>query len=138
MMAEPHAPSAGESLRFEVNLQQRINTFVALETARRSICCYTADPCDCKYGGEHPAYPGTEATGCPELRDLIFVFWFCAATLNPIVLYELGTWSVSDKKIAIGVEPGYQREQDVRIQTSLVRPDVTVVSSLDDLAREIL
>jgi hypothetical protein len=53
------------------------------------------------------------------------------------VLYELGTWTSSDKPIAIGIEPGYQREQDVRIQTALARPGTPVVSSLLDLAREI-
>lgn len=66
------------------------------------------------------------------------VFWFCAATLNPIVLYELGAWSMTDKPIVVGIEPGYQREQDVRIQTALVRPDVPIVTSLLDLARTLI
>jgi hypothetical protein len=65
--------------------------------------------------------------------DLI-LFWFCAATLNPIVLYEMGAWSMTDKPIAIGVEPGYARAQDVVIQTKLTRPDVKICSSLRDLA----
>lgn len=68
-----------------------------------------------------------------RLADRI-LFWFPAATLCPIVLYELGAWSMSDKRLAIGIEPGYQREQDVRIQTALVRPDVPIVSTLEDLA----
>lgn len=66
------------------------------------------------------------------------LFWFPAATLCPIVLYELGAWSQTFKPIAVGVEPGYQREQDVRIQTRLVRPEVQVVSTIPDLVQEIL
>jgi hypothetical protein len=62
------------------------------------------------------------------------IFWFCAATLCPIVLYELGAWSMTDKPLTIGIEPGYERERDVRIQTALVRPDVPVVASLEELA----
>lgn len=70
-MSDQFKPSGLEALRFESELQYRIQTFVVLETARREICSYTADPCDCKYGARHPRRPGTEATGCPELRDLI-------------------------------------------------------------------
>jgi hypothetical protein len=69
--------------------------------------------------------------------DLI-LFWFCAATLNPIVLYELGAWSMRHKPLAVGIEPGYQREADVRIQTRLARPDVPIVASLQDLAEAVL
>lgn len=69
--------------------------------------------------------------------DLI-LFWFCAATLNPIVLYELGAWSMTRKPIAIGIEPGYARSQDVIIQTGLTRPDVLIHSSLRDLAIAVL
>jgi hypothetical protein len=69
--------------------------------------------------------------------DLIS-FWFCKETIQPIVLYELGAWSMTDTPIVIGIEPGYARELDVRIQTALVRPaGVPVASTLEDLAREI-
>lgn len=71
-----------------------------------------------------------------RLADRI-LFWFSAATLCPIVLYELGAWSRTNKRLVVGIEPGYQREQDVRIQTSLVRPDVPIVSTLEDLALSI-
>lgn len=66
------------------------------------------------------------------------LFWFSAATLCPIVLYELGAWSMTDKPIAVGVEPGYAREQDVRIQTQLARPEVEVVDSLSALAMAVI
>ena len=45
---------------------------------------------------------------------------------------------MTDKPIAVGIEPGYQREADVRIQTGLARPDVPVVPRLPDLAEAVL
>lgn len=67
------------------------------------------------------------------------LFWFPASETSvcPIALYELGAWLRSDKDVAVGVEPGYLREADVRIQTELERPEITVVSTLNDLALEI-
>jgi len=63
------------------------------------------------------------------------LFWFPCETLCPIVLYELGAWSMTKKPIYVGVHPEYQRRQDVEIQTRLVRPNVKIVYSLQDLAR---
>lgn len=65
------------------------------------------------------------------------LFWFCAETLNPIVLYELGAWSMTDKPLFVGTHPDYKRIQDVEIQTGFSRPDVEVVLSLEALARKI-
>jgi hypothetical protein len=67
------------------------------------------------------------------------MFWFPAENQAgcPIALFELGAWLRSDKHVAVGVEPGYVREEDVRIQTGLERPEITVVSTLPDLALEI-
>jgi hypothetical protein len=62
-------------------------------------------------------------------------FWFCKETLCPIVLYELGTWIKTDKKIFIGVEDGYIRKADVEIQSKLERPNIEIKSSLQDLAK---
>lgn len=62
------------------------------------------------------------------------LFWFPCETLCPIVLYELGAWSMTDKPIFVGVHPEYSRRQDVEIQTRLVKPDVEVVYSLENLA----
>lgn len=66
-------------------------------------------------------------------------FWFPKDNQAgcPIALYELGYWLHSDKPIVVGVEPGYVREKDVRIQTALARPDAPLVSTLTDLAAEI-
>lgn len=63
----------------------------------------------------------------------IILFWFPKETINPIVLYELGAWSMTSKKIIVGVHPEYVRRVDVEIQTKLARPDVTVVYSLLEL-----
>ncbi len=62
------------------------------------------------------------------------LFWFPSETLCPITLYELGTWSMTDKPLFIGVHPDYARRLDVEIQTRLVRPEVRIVYSLSALA----
>jgi hypothetical protein len=65
-------------------------------------------------------------------------FWFCKETICPIVLYELGTWTPSRKKIFIGMDKDYSRRQDVEIQTKLVRgEDFEFVYSLEALADQI-
>jgi hypothetical protein len=66
------------------------------------------------------------------------LFWFPRETLCPIVLYELGAWSMTDKPIFVGIHPEYQRRQDVEIQTHLARRDVDLVYSLDDLGEQII
>lgn len=65
------------------------------------------------------------------------LFWFSPETLNPVVLYELGAWSMTEKPIFVGVHPDYQRRRDVEIQTALARPDVEIVYSLAALALQI-
>ena len=64
-------------------------------------------------------------------------FWFPKESLNPMVLYELGVASITNKKLMIGVDPEYRRRVDVEIQTSLVRPDIEIVYSLSDLAAQV-
>ena len=71
-----------------------------------------------------------------RLADAIS-FWFCAEALQPITLYELGAWSMTDKPLFVGVHPDYVRRQDVEIQTQLVRPDVEIVYALSNLADQI-
>ena len=65
------------------------------------------------------------------------LFWFPGATLCPITLYELGAWSMVPGPLFVGVDPAYARRRDVEIQTMLARPDVRVVDSLHDLARQV-
>lgn len=72
-----------------------------------------------------------------RLADAI-LFWFPCETLCPIVLYELGTWSMQfHKPIFIGVHPDYKRKQDVEIQTKLVRPEVAIAYSVQELAHNV-
>lgn len=66
------------------------------------------------------------------------LFWFPKDTLCPIVLYELGAWSMTNKPIFVGVEPGYQRTQDVVIQTRLARPEVVVTDNLAGLTHSVI
>jgi len=68
-----------------------------------------------------------------RLADMI-LFWFPCETLCPIVLYELGAWSMTDKQIYVGVHPDYKRKQDVEIQTKLARPSVSIAYSVQELA----
>ena len=64
-------------------------------------------------------------------------FWFPKETLCPIVLYELGAWSMTQKQLFVGIHPEYQRKQDVEIQTGLVRPEISIAYDLESLASEI-
>ena len=66
------------------------------------------------------------------------LFWFPPATLCPIALYELGAWSIAPGPLFVGVDPDYARRFDVESQTGLVRPDVRVAHSLDELAGQVL
>lgn len=65
-------------------------------------------------------------------------FWFAAEQLQPISLYELGAWSMSQKQLFVGAHPQYPRRHDVIVQTRLARPEVVVASSLEELAQQIL
>ena len=72
------------------------------------------------------------------LRDVWAIsFWFPKETICPIVLYELGAWSMTNKPIFVGMHPEYQRRQDVEIQTGLARPEVEIVYSLQELANQV-
>lgn len=67
----------------------------------------------------------------------VISFWFPKESVCPIVLYELGAWSVQDKPIVIGVENRYSRYRDVKIQTQLIRPEIEIVDNLGDLADQV-
>jgi hypothetical protein len=71
-------------------------------------------------------------------RATAISFWFPKETLCPITLYELGAWTMTDKKLFIGAHPQYQKLLDIRIQTALTRPDVRPpVTSLEELILDI-
>lgn len=65
------------------------------------------------------------------------MFWFARETVQPITLYELGAWSMADTPLFVGVHPDYPRRLDVEIQTRLVRPEVTVWSTLELVVEEV-
>ncbi len=68
----------------------------------------------------------------------IILYWFSKGSLNPIVLYELGMWgNSSDKMIFVGIDPGYERAQDVIIQTALARPELHIYNNLEDMISSI-
>lgn len=58
------------------------------------------------------------------------LFWFPADTLCPIVLYELGAQSKTNKVLFVGTDPAYARRTDVVVQLRLARPEVVVRDSL--------
>jgi len=66
------------------------------------------------------------------------LFWFPCETICPIVLYELGAWSMTEKTLHVGVHPDYARRQDVEIQTGLQRPEIAISYSLKELAWELV
>jgi len=73
-----------------------------------------------------------------HLRDSSFIFfWFAKGSLNPIVLYELGMWGNSnpDQPIILGVDPLYERKQDVVIQTQLAKPGLPIYDSIGDMIK---
>jgi len=69
--------------------------------------------------------------------DLIS-FWFSKGSINPIVLFELGKFIESGKKIFIGIDPDYERRQDVEIQTLLSNPSIEIVYSIKELSDQII
>lgn len=64
-------------------------------------------------------------------------FWFTDATIQPITLFELGKACIAKKNLFVGVDPNYERREDVEIQLGLERPNVKVVYSLEDLAEQV-
>ena len=68
----------------------------------------------------------------------VIIFWFPKESICPIALYELGAWCMTYKPIFIGVDTSYQRRVDIEEQTSLVRPEIQIVYSLNELAQQII
>ena len=54
-----------------------------------------------------------------EKSDIIS-FWFSRGSINPIVLFELGKYLRSGKKIFIGIDDEYPRRKDVEVQSKLM------------------
>lgn len=65
------------------------------------------------------------------------LFWFCEETLCPITLYELGAHAMTTKRLFVACHPNYKRKEDVVMQLSLVRDDIKVVFSLEELVEQV-
>jgi len=78
----------------------------------------------------------------------VFSIWFCASEKSdlPICFYELGRHLTLAREhgylhaIVIGVDPNFERKDDVYIQTGLISTDVAkrITTSLDDHAKAIV
>lgn len=75
------------------------------------------------------------------LMDADFIlFWFATGSIQPIALLELGKYALSNDHVPvfIGCDPKYERKQDIEIQTKLARPEIQIVYTLDDLAKQVI
>lgn len=73
-----------------------------------------------------------------EAADEI-LFWFPKETLCPITLFELGKYCRDDEKmIYVGCHPEYARKFDVEHQLKMVDRQRPVVTSLEELAAQVL
>lgn len=65
------------------------------------------------------------------------LMWFCQDTIQPIVLYECGYHLARGRlcrfNLFIGIEPGYSRESDVRIQAELSGYSLPIPHTLEAL-----
>ncbi len=66
------------------------------------------------------------------------LFWFPKEGMCMITLFELGKCLASGKKVVIGCDPEYIREFDVRTQARLMRPNMPIARSLDELAMNLI
>jgi hypothetical protein len=71
------------------------------------------------------------------MRSDVISFWFCKEAIQPITLYELGSYSKTSKPLIIGIDKKYERRKDVEIQTKLDRPDIEFSYSLEDMSDRI-
>ncbi|MGW0712501.1 nucleoside 2-deoxyribosyltransferase domain-containing protein [Streptomyces sp. NPDC002643] len=69
-----------------------------------------------------------------QRADVILV-WFCAETVQPVVLYELGFHAARGTTLVVGAHPQYERRRDIVAQLARARPDLTVLDSLSATVR---
>jgi hypothetical protein len=83
-----------------------------------------------------------------EAKEVLF--WFPKTSVCPIALFELGKalgrqtcWDAccgclyNHQSIYIGCDPEYDRIVDVKIQVSLVNPEIKIASSIDELIEQV-
>ena len=67
-----------------------------------------------------------------NMADIV-LFWFPKEGMCMITLFELGKCLAGGKKVVIGCHPEYIREFDVVTQSRLIRPNIPIAKSLDEL-----
>jgi len=80
----------------------------------------------------------------------IIGFWFSYGSLNPITLFEYGSyirwhsWPLHypqdkiNKTLVVGCHSDYQRKNNVIIQTKLARPGLEIQNNLDDFYNKLI
>ncbi|MEV5242942.1 nucleoside 2-deoxyribosyltransferase domain-containing protein [Streptomyces cinnamoneus] len=68
-------------------------------------------------------------------RADVILFWFCAESIQPIALYELGAHAARGAEIVVGAHPQYARRVDVVEQLRHARPEVGVHDCLTNTVR---
>lgn len=63
------------------------------------------------------------------------LFYFPSETLCPITLYELGVHATKGTKLFVGCHPEYKRKFDVIKQLELIRPEIVVYETLEELSK---
>jgi hypothetical protein len=71
-------------------------------------------------------------------RAEYILFWFPKEGMCMITLFELGKCLAGGKKVVIGCDPEYLREFDVRTQSRLMRPNIPIAKTLDELAMNLV
>lgn len=61
------------------------------------------------------------------------IFWFGKETVQPIVMFELGSRIKSGKQLFIGAHPEYPRRFDLQVQLPLYGYELPFVETLEDL-----
>ena len=68
----------------------------------------------------------------------MMTMWFCAETIQPICMYELGRYvtrsqmGLRPEKICLGVDPAYERRFDVYNQMDLLDHSINISETLED------
>jgi len=72
---------------------------------------------------------------CLNKVNCVVFFFPSGDSVCPITLYELGRMSYR-KNVLVAVEDGYSRAFDVREQLKYARPELKVLSTLDEIVNE--
>lgn len=72
-----------------------------------------------------------------HLPNTLTMMWFpeCnpKVTTQPIAMYEMGAAAEGGRPLLVGADEKYPRARDVKFQLALARPEISVVSKLDEL-----